>query len=98
MGVATSMTARYARAGCQAFRLVADARGASRAAGLLLRGSPSALGWFAGWLLTEFPPQVVTGHALSRVSHPAIGRVGKSLAAQRADQALRAALEGAFGP
>ena len=97
MGVATSMTARYARAGSQAFRLVADARGASRAAGLLLRGSPSALGWFAGWLTTEFPPQVVTGHALSRVSTPSIGRVGASWAGQRAEQTLTAALEESFG-
>ena len=97
MGVATSMTARYARAGSQAFRLVADARGASRAAGLLLRGSPFALGWFAGWLSTEFPPQVVTGHALSRVSTPSIGRVGATWAGQRAEQTLTAALEESFG-
>ncbi|WP_025737888.1 alpha/beta hydrolase [Mycobacterium genavense] len=98
MGVAMSMTARYARAGAQAFRLVADARGASRAAGLLLRGSPFALGWFAGWLTTEFYPQVVTGHALARISTPAIGRVGASWAGQRAEQTLTAALEEAFGP
>lgn len=98
MGVAMSMTARYARAGSQAFRLVADARGASKAAGLLLRGSPFALGWFAGWLTTEFPPHVVTGHALSRVSAPSIGRIGASWAGQRAEQTLTAALEASFGP
>ncbi|OBA57331.1 carboxylesterase [Mycobacterium sp. 1100029.7] len=97
MGVAMSMTARYARAGSQAFRLLADARGTSRAAGLLLRGSPFLLSCVAGWLSTEFPPHVVTGHALSRVSAPAIGRMGASWAGQRAEQALSAALEGAFG-
>ncbi|SOX55158.1 alpha/beta hydrolase [Mycobacterium ahvazicum] len=98
MGVAMSMTARYARAGSQAFRLVADARGATRAAGLLLRGSPFALGWFAGWLSTEFPPHVVTGHALSRISAPSIGRVGASWAGQRAEQTLTASLTESFGP
>jgi acetyl esterase/lipase len=65
---------------------------------LLLRGSPFALGWFAGWLSTEFPPHVVTGHALSRVSAPSIGRVGASWAGQRAEQTLTAALEESFGP
>ena len=58
----------------------------------------SRVGWVAGWLSTEFPPHVVTGHALSRVSHPSIGRVGTTWAAQRADQALTAALEESFGP
>jgi acetyl esterase/lipase len=98
MSVAMNLTAPCSWAGAQAQRLAADARDAYQAGSLLLRGSPFALGCFAGWLFTEFPPQVVTGHALSRVSHPAIGRVGKSLAAQRADQALRAALEESFGP
>jgi acetyl esterase/lipase len=65
---------------------------------LLLRGSPSAVGWVAGWLSAEFPPHVLTGHALSRVSPPSIGRVGTSWAAQKADQALTAALEESFGP
>jgi acetyl esterase/lipase len=65
---------------------------------LLLRGSPFAVGWVAGWLTTEFPPHVVTGHALSRVTPPSIGRVGATWAAQRADQALTAALEESFGP
>ncbi|MEC4765492.1 alpha/beta hydrolase [Mycobacterium sherrisii] len=97
MGVARSKTGRYASAGAQAFRLLAEARGASRAAALLLRGSPFAVGWFAGWLTTEFPPHVVTGHALSRVSTPAIGRVGATWAGQRAEQTLTAALEETFG-
>jgi acetyl esterase/lipase len=98
MSVAMNLTAPWSWAGAQAQRLAADARDAYQAGSLLLRGSPFALGCFAGWLFTEFPPQVVTGHALSRVSHPSIGRVGRTLAAQRADQALRAALEESFGP
>ena len=65
---------------------------------MLLRGSPFAVGWVAGWLATEFPPHVVTGHALSRVSPPSINRVGTTWAAQRADQALTAALQDSFGP
>jgi acetyl esterase/lipase len=49
-------------------------------------------------LATEFPLQVVTGHALSRVSPPSINRVATTWAAQRADQTLNAALEESFGP
>jgi acetyl esterase/lipase len=98
MSVVMSMTSRYARAGAQALRVASDARETYRAGALLLRGSPSAAGWFAGWLATEFPLHVVTGHALSRVSPPAIGRVGQTWAAQRADQALTAALTESFGP
>jgi acetyl esterase/lipase len=98
MSVAMSMTARYARAGAQALRLATDAKDAYRAGALLLRGSPFAVGWFAGWLSTEFSPQVLTGHALSRVSRPAIGSVGTTWAGQRADQTLTAALEECFGP
>ncbi|OBF61927.1 carboxylesterase [Mycobacterium sp. 852002-50816_SCH5313054-b] len=98
MSVALNLTSRCSQAGTQALRLAADARDTCRAGALLLRGSPSAVGWVAGWLSTEFPPHVVTGHALSRVTPPAIGRVGTSWAAQKADQALTAALEGCFGP
>lgn len=98
MSVVMSMTSRYARAGAQALRMASDAQGTYRASALLLRGSPSALGWFAGWLSTEFPPHVVTGHALSRVSRPSIGEIGKTWAAQRADEALTAALADSFGP
>jgi acetyl esterase/lipase len=97
MSVVVSMASRYARAGAQAVRMASDARETYRAGALLLRGSPSAAGWFAGWLATEFPPHVVTGHALSRVSRPSIGRVGQTWAAQRADQALTAALLESFG-
>src|ERR1700722_7217214 len=97
MSVVMSMASRYARAGAQALRMASDAKETYRAGALLLRGSPSAAGWFAGWLATEFPPHVVTGHALSRVSLPSIGRVGATWAAQRADQALTTALEESFG-
>ncbi len=97
-----NVTSRCSRAGAEALRhgaqLAADARDTFRAGALLLRGSPFAVGWVAGWLSTEFPPHVVTGHALSRSSRPSIGRVGTTWAAQRADQALTAALQGSFGP
>jgi len=92
------LSSRCSWASNQALRLAADARDAYQTGTLLLRGSPFALGCFAGWLSTEFPPHVVTGHALSRVSHPSIGRVGESWAAQRADRALSAALEESLGP
>lgn len=96
-----SVTARCSQAGAEALRqgaqLAADARGISRAGAVLLRGSPFAVGWIAGWLATEFPPHVLTGHALSRVAPPAINRVGTTWAAQRADHALTAALETLFG-
>jgi acetyl esterase/lipase len=98
MSVALNLTSRCSLAGAQALRLAADARDTYRAGALLLRGSPRAVGWVAGWLSTEFPPHVLTGHALSRVSQPSIGRVGASWAAQKADQALTAALEECFGP
>ena len=98
MSVALNLTSRCSWAGAQALRLAADARDTCRTGALLLRGSPCAVGWFAGWLSTEFPPHVVTGHALSRVSRPSIGRVGTSWAAQKADEALTAALEECFGP
>jgi hypothetical protein len=83
MSVALNLTSRCSQAGVQALRLAADARDTYRAGALLLRGSPFAVGWVAGWLSTEFPPHVVTGHALSRVSPPAIGRVGANWAAQK---------------
>lgn len=98
MSVALNLSSRCSWAGAQALRLAADARDSCRAGALLLRGSPFALGWVAGWLLTEFPPHVLTGHALSRVSHPFLGQVGNTWAAQKADQALTAALEASLGP
>ena len=98
-----NVTSRCSRAGAQALRqgaqLAADARDTVRAGALLLSGAPSAVGWVAGWLYTEFPPQVVTGHALSRVpTVPSVNRVATTWAAQRADQTLTAALEDSFGP
>jgi len=79
-------------------RLISDAKGTCRAGALLLRGSPSAVGWVANWLRAEFPPHVVTGHALSKVPHPVIGRMANGWAAQRADRTLAGALETALGP
>jgi acetyl esterase/lipase len=98
MSVTASVTSQCSRAAAQALRLAAGARDTYQAGTLLLRGSPVAVGWVAGWLSTEFPPHVLTGHALSRISHPSIGRVAATWAAQRADQALTAALEESFGP
>src|SRR5271156_1410958 len=98
MSMTTNVTSLRSLAGSQALRLATDARDRCRAGALLLRGSPFAVGWVAGWLSTEFPPHVVTGHALSRSSRPSIGRVGTTWAAQRADQTLTGALEESFGP
>ena len=71
MTMVMNVTSRCSRAGAQALRqgaqLAADARHRARAGALLLRGSPFAVGWVAGWLSTEFPPHVLTGHALSQV-------------------------------
>ncbi|OBJ49041.1 alpha/beta hydrolase [Mycobacterium sp. 1423905.2] len=96
-----SVTSRCSRAGAEALRqgaqLAADVKDTYRAGALLLRGSPFAVGWVAGWIATEFPPHVVTGHALTRVSPAAINRVGTTWAAQRADQALNAALHQSLG-
>ena len=89
-----NVTSLRSKASAEVLRLATDAKDRYRAGALLLRGSPFAVGWFAGWLTTEFPPQVVTGHALSRVSP----RVGTAWAAQRADRTLTAALEESFGP
>lgn len=97
MSAVTKLTSRCLRAGSQALRLASDARDTYQVSELLLRGTPLAAYWFAGWLATEFPLHVVTGHALSRVAHPSIGRVGTAWAAQRADQTLAAALQAAFG-
>lgn len=101
MNMATGVTTRCSVAGAEVLRqgrhLAADAVGTYRGGALLLRGSPFAVGWFAGWLSAEFPPQVVTGHALSRVTHPSVGRLATTWAAQRADQILTAALAESFG-
>lgn len=62
---------------------------------LVLRGSPAAAGWLLGWLATEFAPHVVTGHALSALSP--LERAARTLAVQRADSVLEAALRETFG-
>ncbi|OBI40435.1 carboxylesterase [Mycobacterium kyorinense] len=102
MSMATTVTTRCSRAGAEALRqgreLAAVPIDAYRTGALLLRGSPSLLGWFAGWLSAEFPPHVVTGHALSGVTPLSVGRVATTWAAQRADHILGAALEESFGP
>jgi acetyl esterase/lipase len=94
MSMTMNVTSLRSKASADALRLATDAKDKYRAGALLLRGSPFAVGWVAGWLTTEFPPHVVTGHALSRVSP----RVGTAWAAQRADRILTAALEESFGP
>ncbi|WIM90247.1 alpha/beta hydrolase [Candidatus Mycobacterium wuenschmannii] len=69
--------------------------GAYRTGSLLLRGSPTVAGFLAGWLTSEFPPQVLTGHALSGVAP--LSKVATGWAAQRSDRILTAALDEALG-
>jgi acetyl esterase/lipase len=101
MTVAIDVRARCSQVGAEVLRqglqLAAKPVGAYRTCALLLRGSPSLMRFVAGWLSTEFPPQVVTGHALSAVTPPSVGRVATGWAAQRADQILTAALKDSFG-
>lgn len=101
MTVAFDVRTRYSRARAEVLRhgmqLAAGPIGAYQAGTLLLRGSPALLGWLAGWLSAEFPPQVVTGHALSGVTPLSVGRVATSWAAQRADHILTTALGDSFG-
>jgi acetyl esterase/lipase len=101
MTVAIDVRTRYSQARAEVLRqglqLAAMPIGAYRTGSLLLRGSPTVAGFLAGWLSAEFPPHVVTGHALSGVTPLSIGRVATSWAAQRADRILTAALEDSFG-
>jgi acetyl esterase/lipase len=101
MTIALDVRARYSRACADMLRhglqLASGPMGAYRTGSLLLRGSPTVAGFLAGWLSSEFPPHVVTGHALSGVTPLSIGRVATSWAAQRADRILTAALEDCFG-
>jgi len=101
MTVAIDVRARYSQARAEVLRqglqLAAAPIGAYRTGSLLLRGSPTVAGFLAGWLSAEFPPHVVTGHALSGVAPLSIGRVATSWAAQRADRILTAALQDSFG-
>ena len=102
MTVAIDVRARYSHARAEVLRqglqLAAAPIGAYRTGSLLLRGSPWVLRFLAEWLSAEFPPHVVTGHALSGVTPLSVGRVATSWAAQRADHILTAALQDAFGP
>jgi acetyl esterase/lipase len=101
MTVVTDVRARYSHARAEVLRqgsqLAAAPIGAYRTGSLLLRGSPTVAGFLAGWLSAEFPPHVVTGHALSGVTPLSIGRVATSWAAQRADRILTAALQDSCG-
>jgi acetyl esterase/lipase len=94
--------ARYSRAGAEVLRhglqMASGPIGAYRTGSLLLRGSPTVVRFVAEWLSAEFPPHVVTGHALSGVAPLSVGRVATGWAAQRADHTLTAALADAFGP
>src|SRR5271163_4811424 len=102
MTVAIDVRARYSQARAEVLRqglqLAAVPIGAYRTGALLLRGSPTVASFLAGWLSAEFPPHVVTGHALSGVTPQPISRVATSWAAQRADRILTAALYDSFGP
>jgi acetyl esterase/lipase len=101
MSTAITVTSRCSRAGAQALRqgmlLAADPVGTCRASALLVRGSPTLALWLAGWASSEFPPHVLTGHALCRVPAPPVGRFATGLAAQRADTVLTEALGETFG-
>jgi acetyl esterase/lipase len=94
--------ARYSRASAEVLRhglqLAAGPMGAYRTGALLLRGSPWVVRFLAEWLSAEFPPHVVTGHALSGVTPLSVGRVATGWAAQRADHVLTAALADSLGP
>ena len=93
---------RYSRASAEMLRhglqLAAGPVDAYRTGALLLRGSPWVVRFVAGWLSAEFPPHVVTGHALSGVTPLSVGRIATSWAAQRADHILTAALQESLGP
>jgi acetyl esterase/lipase len=101
MTIAFDVRARYTRACAEMLRhglqLASEPLGAYRTGSLLLRGSPTVAGFLAGWLTAEFPPHVVTGHALSGVTPLSIGKVATGWAAQRADRILADALEDALG-
>ncbi|OBK34056.1 carboxylesterase [Mycobacterium sp. 1245111.1] len=101
MTIAFDVRARYTRACAEMLRhglqLASGPAGAYRTGSLLLRGSPTVAGFLAGWLTSEFPPHVVTGHALSGVTPLSIGKVATGWAAQRADRILADALQDALG-
>ncbi len=97
MSMATNVSESCMRAGAQAQRLAGESVEALRVAGLLLRGCPSVASWFAGWVSSEFPLPVLTGHALSALDIAPVNRFTCGLAAQRADAVLRDALTESYG-
>jgi acetyl esterase/lipase len=97
MRMTTNLGERCAWAGAEAFRLAADPAETLRAASILLRGCPSLAGWLAGWATSEFPLQVLAGHALSAVDHANVNRFTRGLAAQQADRVLHDALVESHG-
>jgi acetyl esterase/lipase len=101
-GMTVAIGGRYSRASAEMLRhglqLAAGPIDAYRTGALLLRGSPWVVRFVAEWLSAEFPPHVVTGHALSGVTPLSVGRIATSWAAQRADHILTAALQESLGP
>lgn len=63
----------------------------------VLRGSPMLAAMAVGWLAAEYPPQVLTAHALSSLRAERVDRFARGLAAQGADIVLDRALQDAFG-
>ncbi|HXA11680.1 MAG TPA: alpha/beta hydrolase [Mycobacterium sp.] len=63
----------------------------------VLRGSPMLAAMAAGWLASEYPPQVVTARALSSLRAERVDRFARALAAQGADTVLDRALRETFG-
>jgi acetyl esterase/lipase len=97
MSMALDVTSRCSSALHQGQALAAGPVNAFRTGSLLLRGSPALAAWIAGWVSAEFPPHVLTGHALSAVGAPSLDRIVSALAAQRADSVLVSALCDTFG-
>lgn len=98
MSQAADTALRYLSVGARWGRQVAaDPAAFSRAAGLLLRGSPRLAAWVLGWATTEFPLQVLAGHALGTVGAPPLDRLVSGLAAQRSAEVLDTALREVFG-
>jgi acetyl esterase/lipase len=101
-GMTVAIGGRYSRASAEMLRhglqLAAGPVDAYRTGALLLRGSPWVVRFVAEWLSAEFPPHVLTGHALSGVTPLSVGRIATNWAAQRADHILTAALQESLGP
>src|ERR1700738_1074562 len=63
----------------------------------VLRGSPMLAAMAAGWLASEYPPQVVGARAVSSLRAERVDRFARELAAQGADIVLDRALRETFG-